>query len=129
MARLLNVSPLGRGGPGAEGPLFHPTGGLHMKRSLVVMAALVGLSLLGCGGPAPEHESMPEAGESGTVSQSGTAQDVSQATCSGLPACSNYANFPCYTPGATMDCCYGSSTASLICTTVSGSTRSRWYYY
>ncbi|MFP2933097.1 hypothetical protein ACLESO_49705 [Pyxidicoccus sp. 3LG] len=127
-----------------------------MKRSLAVMAAFVGLFLVGCGGAPLEAESepVPQAGESGTVSQfatctatcgvglsvsctgttcsstdyqgvtcNGVFTSCSQATCSGLPACSRYANWACSPNGATMNCCNGSSSDSLICS------NGRWLYY
>lgn len=47
-----------------------------MKRSVAVIAAFLGLSLLGCGGPVSEPTAQPEAapvsGEEATVSQFGT---------------------------------------------------------
>ncbi|NMO17728.1 hypothetical protein HPC49_23830 [Pyxidicoccus fallax] len=89
-----------------------------MKRSLAVLAAVIGFSLLGCGGTGTEEvmEATPEAGEESTVSQFATctatcgngstsvscsgstcsASDFQGVTCNGVfkpcppPPCSGY---------------------------------------
>ncbi len=94
-----------------------------MKRSLVVMTAFLGLSLMGCGGAPSEQEAeaAPVSGEESTVSQS--------ATCTGYKACSSIANTFCSPEGATTFCCAtNGSTNDLICAR-SGSIGARWLYY
>ncbi|MBN9686142.1 hypothetical protein JYJ93_27210 [Corallococcus sp. NCSPR001] len=105
-----------------------------MKLSLSALVTLVGLSLIGCGGPALDDSLTPEA-EARTVSQFGTCtatcaggtsvsctgttcsstdnQGVTcdgvltacPSSCGGLLSCSTYVNQRCTTPGATKACC------------------------
>lgn len=94
-----------------------------MKLSLAAMVTWFGLSLIGCGGPALDDTTGPEA-EARTVSAFGTS------SCDGLPSCSLYVNQRCTTPGATKDCCNITSQTpnSLICSG-SASTGYRWLNY
>lgn len=73
-----------------------------MKRSLVVMAAFLGLSLLGCGGPVAEPEAapVPASGEESTVSQFATCTALctggGSVSCSGTTCSStNYQGVTC----------------------------------
>lgn len=120
--------------------------GLHVHRSLLVMAAFVSLSLLGCGGSTAttESEELSSAAQelttctatcSGgqTVSCSGTtcsAVDNSGVTCDGvstacppptcantsLPQCSTLAGRLCTTQGASQDCCDEGQESYCVCT-------------
>ncbi|WP_163995872.1 hypothetical protein [Pyxidicoccus caerfyrddinensis] len=95
-----------------------------MKRSLVVMAAFLGLSLMACGGAdtGPESEATPADGAEATVSQF--------ETCTGYKACSSIANTFCSPVGATTHCCASNGTTSdLICARTSTSSAARWLYY
>jgi hypothetical protein len=95
-----------------------------MKRSLVVMAAFLGLSLLACGGAdaGSEREAAPADGEESTVSQF--------ETCVGYKACSSIANTFCSPVGATTHCCASNgATSDLICARTSTSSAARWLYY
>ncbi|NOK17251.1 hypothetical protein [Corallococcus carmarthensis] len=130
-----------------------------MKLSLAAMVTLVGLSLLGCGGPALEDTMGPEA-EARTVSQFGTCtatcaggssvsctgttcsstdnQGVTcdgvfkgcASSCGGLPSCNLYSNQKCTTPNATKACC-NPTTQRPDSLLCSGSVTSgyRWLYY
>ncbi|MBN8226858.1 hypothetical protein JYK02_04965 [Corallococcus macrosporus] len=130
-----------------------------MKLSLAAMVTLVGISLLGCGGPALEDTMAPEA-EARTVSQFGTCtaacsggtsvsctgatcsstdyQGVTcdgvltacPSTCAGLPSCSLYVNLRCTTPGATKECCNATShQPNSLLCSGSASTGYRWLNY
>ncbi|RYZ43667.1 MAG: hypothetical protein EOO71_02525 [Myxococcaceae bacterium] len=127
-----------------------------MKRALAVLVTLVGLSVVGCGGPTSDTDAtgaLPPSEEGGRVSQLATcsascgaslsvsctgsscsSQDgqgvtcngvftscASQAVCTGLPACSTYANKQCQPPGDEMDCCLSNAVALLVCTGSGGS--------
>jgi hypothetical protein len=96
--------------------------GFPMKLSLAAMVTWFGLSLIGCGGPALDDTTGPEA-EAQTVSAFGTCTP-------GLPSCSLYVNLRCTTPGATKECCNTTSQTpnSLICSG-SASTGYRWLNY
>jgi hypothetical protein len=87
-----------------------------VKRSLVVMAAVVGLSLLGCGGATEVEERQ----EDGTVSQ--------LSTCDSLPQCESLERTTCKPTGATQECCWLGETlpSSCRCYVRSGSTTATW---
>lgn len=87
-----------------------------MKRSLVMMATVVGLSLLGCGGVTPEQEGPQD----GTVSQFGV--------CDTLPTCESMMSHSCKPTGTRQDCCYQGATVAdyCVCYSKSGSTIGTW---
>ncbi|NOJ91427.1 hypothetical protein D7W82_12300 [Corallococcus sp. CA049B] len=130
-----------------------------MKLSLAAMVMWVGLSLVGCGGPALDDAMASEA-EARTVSQFGTCtatcaggtsvsctgttctstdnqgvtcDGVSTAcpsSCGGLPSCSLYVNQRCTTPNATKACCNATShTPDSLLCSGSATTGYRWLNY
>lgn len=87
-----------------------------MKRSLVVLAAVVSLSLLGCGGATEAEERQEEA----TVSQLNT--------CSSIPRCESLQGVSCKPTGTRQDCCWDGETgpSSCLCYSRTGSSVGTW---
>ncbi len=132
-----------------------------MKNVRAVMAALVCISIVGCGGSTPDNLDTAEFSsdeERGAVSQfstcsancgpnlalsctsaicssedgvgvtcNGVFQSCDFAVCTGLSACSQWANSLCSPVGAQRDCCHGDALARVVCRYENGpSSRTFW---